>query len=392
MQPLNKVLYNRLREEFGDVLVSQPGVAAVRRYGYGHFLSSSRGMVSELKMELDSAGEYYRVNCPYCGDGRKRLWLSHLWGVDDKTTGRKNLWLAICYNEDCLRQTGRVQHLHERVYGFKNVKARGQVVEVAEVEKESAELKSASLPGLCVGLDTLPKHSQPIRYLRSRGLSPEMLQSEYGVCYCLQASTEHYRAQGRLIIPVVMDGVLVGWQGRYPDELDWKAAQVTKYYNLPGMPRRLMLYNFDRAKKYPWVVVCEGPSSVWGVGANAVGCFGKHVATTQLKMLCNNWPAAIVILLDGDAWDDALELQERIFREDYKGAVIPVRLPVGRDPFDMGKELNGELIRVAAAADEIDLDGLKREEHVSCVGTAAGGETSLCSGLDRIRRENRSPV
>jgi len=68
----------------------------------------------------------------------------------------------------------------------------------------------------------------------------------------------YYPLTGRIFIPVIMNGMLVGWQGRYIGDPDWKVSRVQKYFNLRGMSKKDMLYNFDVAKNQPMVVLVEG--------------------------------------------------------------------------------------------------------------------------------------
>ena len=94
MKPLNPYLYKLLKDHFGHVRVSNTGVAQV-----GEYHKSAFG--AEKRLELVEPGEYYQVCCPHCNDTRFRLYINHMWGRNDKL-GNRNLWLAVCYNENCL--------------------------------------------------------------------------------------------------------------------------------------------------------------------------------------------------------------------------------------------------------------------------------------------------
>jgi hypothetical protein len=378
-EALNPALYGRLREEFGRVNVSQPGAAASTRYGYGPFASEKR-----LRLEMLSSGEYYRINCPYCGDSRQRLWINHLWGVPDEHLGKKNLWLCHCYNENCFAVDGRSYALYERIYGFRNANMRGKQIVILQGEIEEQTLREVKPPGQLLPLTRLPPNDKVVKYMLDRNWDPMELQLTYGVSYCLSAESEYYKADGRIVIPIHMHGKLVGWQCRYPADLDWKEAQIPKYYSMPNMPRRLMLYNYDNAIKSPYVVVCEGPTDVWNVGSNAVAAFGKHLTVNQLKLLCDGWSnGAVVLLLDGDAHNDTDQLVERLREAAYKGKVIPVYLPDGTDPGSFTPEVNRELISGAAAALGVDLYGLNRDNDDNHVRSESGPQ--LLGPLDQLR-------
>jgi hypothetical protein len=358
--PLNLVLYKRLREEFGSIIIAHPGVAASITYGYGPFLSEN-----SRRMEMTTKGEYYRINCPWCGDTRHRLYISHLWGVPNEITNSKHLWLAHCFNEDCLAVEDRTNMLYDRVFGFKNAKLRGQQVVITPGVEEVETLQEIKPPGVILPLDKLHPSDQVISYLRARGINPIKLQEDYDVAYCLNAESDYPLAQNRIYIPVKMHGMLVGWQCRYPADVK-KESRILKYYSRPGMPRRLILYNYDNAIKYPFVVLCEGPADVWNVGPYAVATFGKNPAITQIKLLCENWTnGAIVIMLDGDAWADTEKLVRMLQTAEYKGAIIPVRLPEDKDPGDLDISINYEYIISTANKMNIDLFNLQRVEDAN---------------------------
>src|SRR4051794_18793914 len=70
----------------------------------------------DLRLQVDHFGEQYRVCCPFCPDTRKRLYINHRWGLFDERTRSKNLWLAKCYNEDCLKCSLRRRSLYNDVF------------------------------------------------------------------------------------------------------------------------------------------------------------------------------------------------------------------------------------------------------------------------------------
>lgn len=362
--PLNPALYGRLVEEFGFVQTSHSGIAAIISRQKGPFNNENR-------ISLLTAGEYYRINCPYCGDSRGRLWINHLFGVADKLTGSRNLWLAICYNEDCLSIPGKSQELHEQIYGFRNVNLRGKPIVVIQGEVIPEELKKVDWPGKMCLLSELHAGHQAVKYLYSKNLDLSYLSSEFGVQYCYEANQEYPLAQDRLVIPIVMDELLVGWQCRYPDDIDWKTAHIPKYYNRPNMPRRLMLYNIDNAKKYPFTVITEGPSDVWRVGPYSIATFGKHLSVNQVSKISSVWENCVIfILLDGDAWEDAQKLAVRFGPQQDK--VIPIKLPEDKDPGGMTCEEIKTYIDNAASARGINLSELIRtENHAYSIGSNA---------------------
>ncbi len=356
--PLNPILYKRLKEEFRYVNTSHPGVAASISY-------SSDPYDNKLKMQLVGSGEYYRVNCPYCNDTRGRLWINHLWGVPNEITNSRNTWLAVCYNEDCLADYNRVQALYNKLYSFQNLNQRGASIPIVQGEIEETVLTEAPLPGLVIPLTRLQPNDPTYKYLQSRKLDINYLVDTFDVSYCISATEGYYPANNRIVIPIKMHGKLVGWQCRYPQDVDFKLTGIPKYYTKPGMAKRLVLYNFDNATQCPYVVVTEGPTDVWNVGKNAVAILGKKPSVQQLRLLCDYWAdGAIVILLDGDAWDATEDFANKLVEGGYTGRVVTMKLPEGKDPSDYSREFVNEQIESRLQREGINPQDLtKRKEN-----------------------------
>src|ERR1043166_8551066 len=115
-EPLRPELHAQLAICFGDVLVANEGQELVDEITT-QWRVRRRHSKAVRRLEVTQRGETYRVNCPFCGDDRHRLWVNHRWGLFDIGTNRRNLWLAKCFNEDCLKPKGRPQQLWTMVFG-----------------------------------------------------------------------------------------------------------------------------------------------------------------------------------------------------------------------------------------------------------------------------------
>ncbi len=359
MSPLNPLLYARLKTIFKSVIIANEGVAAKVKYSRGVF-------DNKIKIEMESSGEYYRVRCIFCGDQRHRLWINHLFGVPDEVTGNRKLWLSVCYNENCFAgETNRAEQLYDMIYGFQNANNRTEQIIILPGDTEAETLQETILPGQVISFSKMPATDPVYKYLHARGYDPKQLSEEYDISYCLSADNNFRMAQGRIVIPVYMRGNLVGWQCRYPAELDWKELGIPKYYTKPGMPKRLILYNYDNAVKHPFVIVTEGPMDAWNIAPYGVSLFGKKPSAMQLQLLCESWPSAIIILLDGDAWDDANALVEKLKSANYRGLILPIKLPANKDPADLDKEYILDTIKAQAIKENVDLTKLRRQDDTS---------------------------
>lgn len=319
---LNPGLYRRLAKLFGEVSIHNAGVPMRMRMGISPLTGRPKAIISP-----GGSGEYYVVNCPYCNDQGGRLWVNHRYGTADATAFPMN-WLAVCYNEKCLQNPSYREDFYHRVCGMAGIGSFA-VTKAAEAAPQSETPVAVQLPGEVIPLDMLPAEHQACMYLRERGFDPIELARRYGLGYCIY-SNDHPGAVGRIIIPVFMRKQLVGWQARPPEERDWKATRTPKYVNLPGMQKRLMLYNYDGVEGDA-VAVVEGVTSVWRLG-QAVALLGKTASDVQQRLLIERWgKGTILVMLDGGERDATASLVDALKRWS-SGAVLPVHLPDKVDP------------------------------------------------------------
>jgi hypothetical protein len=365
--PLCPGLYELLRREFGDVGIANEGEDFIPGNRYHDPISG------RWDREIIHAGEYYTVNCPYCGDTRRRLWFNHTYGQLDED-GRIINWRVLCYNEGCLSG-----HDRRAVENREDLEIRLFRAELSGAERiislaihpgrrdDGGPLAAVEMPGKVTTLDQLPPEHEAVMYIEDRGYDAAKLGRKYGVCYCHKAY-EFSQVQGRIIIPVVMDGQTVGWQSRYVGELDWSACGVRKYYNLPGMKKRKMLYNWDRASQGRIIVIVEGVTGVWTVGDSATALLGKSITAHQMQMLGNlpesgEQTRCLVLMLDPDADQDHKEKRRldlafgRLANLYQKpgGRVVRVHLPKGKDPGSFDHETIWDMIYNAGDAMGVDI-------------------------------------
>lgn len=352
-RPLNPSLYAALARCFGDVKISNPGVPAAISYG----INPANGRRTE---DIRDNGEYYRINCPFCGDTRHRLYLNHRYGTEDHTT-----YLAICYDdiaclsgESAIAQSNRMR-LEMMLTGGLSRSGRGRFSLDASAAKP-VEHVVPKLPGVTVSLAELPARHPARIYLDERGFDPAALTQNYGVVYCTQADRDCTVAEHRIIIPCYVRGQLLGWQARYVGDVDWKATGIQKYYNMRGMSRNRMLYNYDRAVRGRIMVVAEGVTNVWRVGSAGVASYGNTMSSLQQELIGQWWsryedrPVALAIAYDNDRppddpakrrrFDEAAAKRRLVFDRlagmlaKREGVLSYVSLPVKRDLADCTRE------------------------------------------------------
>lgn len=343
--PLRPELYRRLKEHFRHVVIASENSQMISRY-------ESDPLTNRMQLKIISPGEYYRVSCPFCTDTRKRLWINHMWGLWDTVTESHNLWLCVCYNEQCLRLPERRNQLFKEVFDPTAFRECVDVLEPGDIE-ECIEHKPVTLPGQLVPVDQLPEGHEAATYLIKRGFDLSELSTTHKVSYCFDAIPEMGMALGRIFIPVFKEAQMVGWQARTVGE-PWNKF-IPKYYCMPGWKRGHYVYNYDSAKQFNHVVICEGPTDVWRYGPEAVCLFGKMPAPMQIKTLIDTWPVHI-LMLDSDVPEkEVTEIEARLDQYGQLNKRILVKLPPGQDPGSMNVEYMRALVNATALEKGITL-------------------------------------
>lgn len=347
--PLNPTLYRRLCESFGQVEIAKRGESFS-----GHYYNDG----SRLKLNVQASGEYYRVNCPFCHlrkanavDTRKRLWINHLWGVPNEVGG-SHWHLAHCFNEGCLEDPRFLQQLRTLIYADFNLHQRKQL-QILPGKPAAPMTEQVDWPGDCLPLHTLQADHPAVQWLRDvRGFDPAYLSHRWGARYCLTPLPEYPHLTNRLIVPIIYNGKMVSWQARYLGDANWRV--VPKFYNQSDSRKNTVLYNFDVAKRYPFVAVNEGYFDTWRIGDAAVAVLGKTVSEAQLRLLISTWKV-VLLALDDDAYYESEEAYRRL-----STSVTTVRIPLpGKDPDQMTQEEFWELAWRTCASQGIDLLSLR---------------------------------
>lgn len=263
------------------------------------------GESPRLTRFVNSPGEEYELDCPFCGDKRCRLSINHRFGVYDPDTDSVNLWLAHCYNENCLADRENQISLHFRLFtGSPPVQAS----QLKEGIKTSSVMSEQPWPGAVIRLDKLmvndPGH-KAIQYMQSRGYNPAVLGQSYDFSYC---GLSHMKfASDRIIMPIYRSHVLVGWQARYIGDtvngIPLKDTGIPKYYTSPGFSSGKWSFNFEEAIRHNCIVITEGMLDAISTGPCAIAVFGKSVSKTMCSRIVfemqSRGGGAIVVMLDG---------------------------------------------------------------------------------------------
>jgi hypothetical protein len=276
-----------------------------------------RSRFGEVRRSNGKYGLELIVRCPICG--KKKL------SINAKT-GLYQCWRG-CMSGHVETLFSDIQ-LSKQEYGPKVVSRLPENVEP---------------PGELIPLSHLGEDHNAMLYLLKRGLDPAILETHYGVRYCSEGQSFMgglFNTTNTLIIPVWLDGKLIGWQSRLlytPEELDDSECEALgylvdpdgdwilppKYFTSPGLDKGRILYNYDWARQSQIVVVCEGAVDAWKVGRSAVAAFGKGLTEQQKRLLQGYW-SVVVLLLDPGSADKETAALSNMFAG--IAVVIPVRL------------------------------------------------------------------
>ena len=240
-------------------------------------------------------------DCYVCGEHKMSV---------NAVSGIYKCWRGCC--------SGMVQKLLD-------VKVPMTTASAPKVERHVGYVK----PGTLVSLATVGDDNPGAVYLKARGFDYRALGRDFGFSYCTTGRTFFhgvFSTTNTVVATVVMDGREIGWQARLlydPDKLDdakcammgfaWnpekqKYIRPSKYFTMPGMDKREILWNYDVARRSDTVVVTEGVYDAARVGKCAVATLGKYVSDKQVNLLQQYW-RHIVILLDPDAGKEAARLR-----------------------------------------------------------------------------------
>ena len=219
-----------------------------------------------------------------------------------------------CYNEQCFSVPGQKWAFFTSLFAPQlRIKKRGAlpIRQGTPTEAEPTKICPVSPPGVQFMLADLAKTNpmhEAVLYLASRGFPAEVVGPRYRLGFCTESRLK--LARNRIIIPMYENDQLVGWQARYVGEVPKTKLEggfkIPKYYTCPGMARKLLAYNFERAMRHETIVIVEGPMDAWAVGDCAMALWGKSMNKSLLARFGAAWrlrgsKQTIVVLLDS-AW------------------------------------------------------------------------------------------
>lgn len=235
--------------------------------------------------------------------------------------------------------------------------------------------------------DTVPLYElsadhPAIEYLSNRGFNHLHAGLVYGLCYCKSAVSPskergifYSRAgsllntpEGRIIIPIMINGHRMGYQCRLIDKVTagiryvWQGgrwnmageqeARLHKYMNAVGSIRNAMLFGYDQAVAWAATnnsktcIIVEGPLDAVRVGLSAVAILGSSMSSEQAKLICSKFDKAVIV---GDNDEAGRRAVNKIIAALTDEGMNPlnieeVKVPEGKDVGGMSYEDAHKLI------------------------------------------------
>jgi|GEM_PF-854622 len=323
-QPLNPILLSALALVFPDqreqLHITHLGQRPVRKKGpLGHTLPP------------EEYGEQYVMNCPFCGDSRGRMRISHTYDPGHSA----HHWF--CFNEDCQKYPEFRAYLADQLrktwLAAKQQLVHGQLppelLQFVQVTGDSTDI-TPQLPEGMVDLWSLPPGHPAREYVAQRQFDEVSLSRDWGIGYSEHSGVPAPRFHQRIVIPFhgpSSDGSrveLMGWQSRSLNN----APSEPKYLTMAGMRKSHLLYTHPQGI-YPSerLIIAEGVTDVWRLGADAIGLLGKQASAHQIKLIVEaaRPRRAILVALDSDADSEADKLIQQLQRATRNaGYSIPV--------------------------------------------------------------------
>ena len=201
------------------------------------------------------------------------------------------------------------QLLGETSFYQKDTDKKSEVIQLPQEMKLLSDKKDTSI---------IKEHA--LRFLRKRGITSEDIK-RYNLGYCSEGVY-----QNRIIIPSYDSvGKLNYFVGR-----DFYNSTL-KYKN-PPIPKDIIGFDLYVNWSLP-IILVEGVFDAMSIKGNAIPLFGKSILPNLEKKITEKRVNSIFIVLDGDAFNDAIQMVEKF--TDNGISVNFVKLD-GQDPNDLG--------------------------------------------------------
>lgn len=261
-------------------------------------------------------------NCPICDEGR----------------GKGNLEVNYFQHVFKCWSCGDINDMHGslgkliRTYGSKQHYKIYKVLEPEEFKPKKSRKKQLKLPeGFMRFKDTNPRYpvyKQAMNYLKSRGITDEMIE-KFNIGFCGEGTHSN-----RIIIPSYnKKGDLNYYIAR-----SWLKYTKAKYKN-PEVPKDEIIFWEEHINWKKDIYLVEGAFDGLFL-LNSIPMLGKHLSELLFNTLYEKAKGNIIICVDGDAWEDGLDIYHTLNGGRLYGKIKIVKLPKDKDVCDLGGKID----------------------------------------------------
>lgn len=221
---------------------------------------------------------WINIHCPFCRGNDYHLGFS-------LSTGAYKCWK--CGNHSQLEV---IKTLLNCAWGEADAIQKSYESKIRPSKRAELSAQGKTHATVCnwpVGTNDLSERG--INYLVGRKYDAELLKAEWGL-----RETGHLGAyKFRIIAPIMINGVMVSYQGRDVTGLSGMKYKACRQEN-EVMEHQTVVYGLDQAKGEACIVV-EGIADVWRLGPGAVCCFGIAFTLAQINMLADKFKTVYVL-------------------------------------------------------------------------------------------------
>lgn len=296
---LNPQLFQALRLSHKEVEIKNENEVADYKRQLKKVVLANGKTINRVRYEHVLGGRYgekYVMNCPFCGDTKKRFSVSYLYATRDPAT-QQFLKIGLhCFNEtECHRDRANREDFFDRVRMSIDYQIAwsGESVKFEQSDAEPVEEGEKAMPGYCVSICDLPLNSPANQYLIDRGFDVQMAGEIFGVSQIVRPSKWGI-LQDRLLVPFNRNGYLIGWCARAMGE-----DHGRKYINSPGGLGGF-LYGLSGAVGCKVLCIVEGCLDRWSVGQPGVALLTAtlgHAKQQRLQQAVLSSGVELVVVL-----------------------------------------------------------------------------------------------
>lgn len=232
---------------------------------------------------------YVNIQCPFCHDGSDHL------GINI-TTKIANCWL--CGGKNITKIVAMLEGGCSYAQANTIIREYGNIAFGFTLENSVRRHVVNVIPKYALGADRLNEWpTAHLKYLESRRFEPETVIAQYDLCAVAQAPKYSWR----ILIPIRQGHNIVSFSA-----MDISGKHALKYVacsNNEGLiPIKDTVYNIDTVQDT--MLIVEGYTDVWRIGAGAVAVMGMQFTLPQLQIIAYKGARRAFVLFDGEDLND----------------------------------------------------------------------------------------